>query len=78
VKSAGSPPRNAGINAIGLERRGVPKATRDALDRAYKLFFREGLTATRAVEEIRAQLPGFPEVEHFARFCETSVRGISR
>ena len=78
VKSAGSPPRNAGTNAIGLERRGVAAPVREAIDRAYRIFFRDGLTASRAVEEIRARLPGVPEVEHFARFCETSVRGISR
>src|SRR5690349_14720958 len=35
VKSAGSPPRNAGINAIGMERRGIPRETRDAIGRAY-------------------------------------------
>jgi UDP-N-acetylglucosamine acyltransferase len=78
VKAAGSPPRNVGINSIGLERRGISRETREALDRAYRVFFRGGLTANRAVEEIRTQLPGIPEVEHFARFCETSVRGISR
>jgi UDP-N-acetylglucosamine acyltransferase len=78
VKAAGSPPRNAGINSIGLERRGVPRGTREALERAYRIFFRDGLTATRAVAEIRERLPGISEVEHFARFCETSVRGISR
>jgi len=78
VKAAGSPPRNAGINSIGLERRGVPAGTRAAIERAYRVFFREGLTSSRAVEEIRARFPDVPEVEHFARFCETSVRGISR
>lgn len=78
VKIAGSPPRNAGINAIGLERRGVPANVREALQGAYRIYFRDGLTSGRAVEEIRARYPGIPEVEHFARFCETSVRGISR
>ena len=78
VKAAGSPPRNAGINAIGLERRGFSRETREAIERAYRIFFRDGRTAANAVAEIRAQLPGMPEVEHFARFCETSVRGISR
>ena len=78
VKTAGSPPRNAGVNSIGLERRGVPEATRRALEQAYRIFFREGYTSARAVEEIRASLPGVSEVEHFARFCETSVRGVSR
>jgi UDP-N-acetylglucosamine acyltransferase len=78
VKSAGSPPRNAGINAIGLERRGFGRETREAIDRAYRIFFRDGATAAKAVATIRRDLPGIPEVEHFARFCETSVRGITR
>jgi len=78
VKSAGSPPRNAGINAIGLERRGFGRETREAIDRAYRIFFRDGATVAKAVATIRRELPGIPEAEHFARFCETSVRGITR
>jgi UDP-N-acetylglucosamine acyltransferase len=78
VRAAGSPPRNAGVNSIGLERRGFARETRDAIDRAYRLFFRDGATATRAIETIRRELGGVPEAEHFARFCETSVRGVTR
>jgi UDP-N-acetylglucosamine acyltransferase len=78
VRSAGSPPRNAGVNTIGLERRGFPRESRDALERAYRIFFRDGCTASQAVAAIRRELPGIPEAEHFARFCETSVRGITR
>ena len=78
VRSAGSPPRNAGVNTIGLERRGFPPEARAALERAYRIFFRDGGTVSQAVEIIRRELPGFPEAEHFARFCETSVRGITR
>jgi UDP-N-acetylglucosamine acyltransferase len=78
VKSAGSPPRNAGLNAVGLERRGFAKPTVEALQKAYKLLFRDGLTVADAVARIRAGLPGVPEVEHFARFAETSARGLTR
>ena len=78
VKAAGSPPRNAGVNSIGLERRGFDRDTREALERAYRLFFRDRSTASMAVDAIRRELPGIPEAEHFARFCETSVRGITR
>lgn len=78
VKSAGSPPRNAGMNTIGLSRRGFSKDVCDALDRCYRIFFRSGTTSSKAVADIRAELPGIPEVEHFARFCETSVRGVTR
>jgi len=78
VKAAGSPPRNAGVNTIGLARRGFGPETRTALERAYRLYFRDGTTSVRAVEAIRQELGAVPEAEHFARFCETSVRGITR
>ena len=78
VKAAGGPPRLAGINRIGLERRGIPPATCDALEKAYRILFRGGLTVERAAAEMRAAFPGNPEVEHLARFAETSVRGLTR
>ena len=78
VKAAGSPPRNAGINSIGLARRGFSMEAVKAAERAYRLFFRDGHTVSQAVAAIRREFPGQPEAEHFARFCETSVRGITR
>ena len=78
VKAAGSPPRLAGINQVGLERRGFSTSTREALDRAYRILFREGLAVPAAVAQIRAELPGIPEVETLARFAETSARGLTR
>jgi UDP-N-acetylglucosamine acyltransferase len=78
IRVAGSPPRLAGVNRIGLERRGVPKETCDAIDKAYRILFRDGLTAAAAVARMRQELPGVPEVEHLARFAETSARGLTR
>jgi UDP-N-acetylglucosamine acyltransferase len=78
VKCAGSPPRLAGLNAIGLERRGFPETVRRALDRAYRILFREGISAADAAAKMRAEFPGVAEVERLARFAETSVRGLTR
>jgi UDP-N-acetylglucosamine acyltransferase len=78
VKAAGSPPRLAGINTIGLERRGFSKPTCDALQRAYRVLFRDGLTVDTAVARMRATDGAVPEVEHLARFAETSARGLTR
>ena len=78
MRVAGSPPRMAGINKVGLERRDFPPATIEALDRAYRILFRGKLSVPDAVAKIRAELPGNAEVEHFARFAETSVRGLTR
>jgi len=78
VKCAGSPPRLAGVNSVGLERRGFAEATRRALDRSYRLLFRDGLTIGEAASRMRSEFPGLPEVEHLTRFAETSVRGLTR
>jgi UDP-N-acetylglucosamine acyltransferase len=78
VKCSGIPPHNAGINAVGLARRGFSDTTRQAIDRAYRILFRDGLTVTEAVARMRAEWPGLPEVERLARFAETSVRGLTR
>ncbi len=78
VKCAGIPPHNAGLNSIGLERRGFQKSTIEALDRAYRTLFRDGLTVAEAVKRLRAEWPDIPEVEHLARFAETTARGLTR
>jgi UDP-N-acetylglucosamine acyltransferase len=78
IKVGGSPPRRAGLNRIGLERRGFTRATCDALEGAYRILFRQGLTVVRAVAGMREAFPGVPEVEYLARFAETSARGLTR
>jgi UDP-N-acetylglucosamine acyltransferase len=78
VRAAGSPPHNAGLNTIGLERRGFSSETREALAAAYRTLFREQRTVFDAVAQIRQTLGHVPEVEHFARFAETSARGLTR
>lgn len=78
IKLAGSPPRLGGLNSIGLERRGFDPGQVAALEQAYRILFRRGLTVEQAVAEMRRDLPGRPEVEHLARFAETSARGLTR
>ena len=78
ITLAGSPPRLAGINVIGLERRGFAKETVDALNGAYRVLFREGIPVNEAVRAIRERFASVSEVEHFARFAETTTRGLTR
>jgi len=78
MMAAGSPPRCTGLNRVGLERRGFSAETREALDRAFKLLFRDGLTVVDAVARMRERYPSIHEVEVLARFAETSARGLTR
>jgi UDP-N-acetylglucosamine acyltransferase len=78
IKVAGSPPRLSGINSVGLGRRGIAPDTITALDQCYRLLFRDGRTVPAAVAAMREGYPGLAEVEHLARFAETSLRGLTR
>ena len=78
MTAAGSPPRCTGLNRVGLDRRGFSRETRDALDRCYRIIFRDGITAAAAVTRMRETFPGLAEVETLARFTETSARGLTR
>lgn len=78
IKVGGTPLRLAGLNRIGLERRGFSRPVCDALEGAYRLLFRRELTVERAVAGMRDAFPDVPEVDYLARFAETSARGLTR
>ncbi len=78
VRAAGHPLRVAGLNAVGLERRGFPAETVAELKKLYRLFFRSNLVSTDAVARIRAECKPLPEIELFCEFVERSERGLTR
>ncbi len=74
----GNPGETRTVNKIGIERNGVSEEAQDALRRAFKILFREGLTISNAVMKIEADLPPLPEVKHLLDFARTSERGLSK
>jgi UDP-N-acetylglucosamine acyltransferase len=77
VKVAGIPPLPAGVNSIGLERRGfTPEQIAHAKD-AYRLLYRRGLRREEALEQI---LEGGRDLvsEIFEEFFARATRGIVR
>jgi len=65
-----------GANTIGLERRGFGKPAIEALQTAFRLLTRSKLNTTQAIERIRAEVPGCPEVEELIDFIRASERGV--
>jgi UDP-N-acetylglucosamine acyltransferase len=78
VRAAGNPLRVAGLNSVGLLRRGFGEEVREELRKLYRIFFRTNLLVPEALAHIRAECRPFPEVEMFCRFVESSERGITR
>ncbi|HYQ71024.1 MAG TPA: acyl-ACP--UDP-N-acetylglucosamine O-acyltransferase [Gammaproteobacteria bacterium] len=74
----GSPARAFGLNMEGLRRRGFSQDSRMALKRAYKTLYREGRQFEDALEQLRLQAAGDPNVAVMVAFLEKQTRGIVR
>lgn len=75
---AGNPARSAGLNRVGLERRGFTPETLAALKQAYRIMFRSGLSVTEGLARARQEIPEVPEVSHFLDFFIGTRRGVTR
>ena len=74
--AAGRPATVRGVNVVGLRRAGFPPADRRAIQDAYRLLYREGLTPKAALDRIRQEIPPTPHVALLVEFVETARRGI--
>jgi len=67
-----------GLNRVGLRRKGFNLETLRVLESAYRIFLRSGLNLTHALDRLRGELGGHPEVQYLIRFIEGSRRGVLR
>lgn len=74
----GWPARVIKMNRINLERRGLSKERVDMVERAFRIIFRDGLSARDAFARVRAELPDSPEAERMVAFLEKSENGFAR
>jgi UDP-N-acetylglucosamine acyltransferase len=65
-----------GENKVGLERRGFSREAIESLHKAFRLLTKAGLNTTQAVERIRAEVPGGPEVNDLLAFMDRCERGF--
>jgi UDP-N-acetylglucosamine acyltransferase len=67
-----------GVNTVGLERRGFDRERLDTIEKAFRLLLRSKLNTTQALEQIRAQLNGSPDVRELVEFIESAQRGLHK
>jgi UDP-N-acetylglucosamine acyltransferase len=68
----------AGLNTIGLERAGFSAEQIGRVKEAYRILFRSGLQLKEALERLRGELAGHPEIDHLVAFVARSERGLTR
>lgn len=71
------PVRYAGVNLIGLRRRGFTNETIEAIHDAYRIIYSKGVLKD-GIAEARAKYPDSKEVEYICSFIENSKRGVIR
>jgi len=78
VIAAGDRASLHGLNNVGLKRHSFEKSTLQQLKKAYRIFFRIGLTVKQASERVKAEVELIPEVKRFMNFIIESNRGVTR
>ncbi len=78
VIAAGDRATLHGLNNVGLKRHRFSDFTLGELKKAYRIFFRIGLTVKQASERVKAEVEQIPEVKNFTDFIVNSNRGITR
>ena len=76
ITAAGEPLQFAGLNSIGLRRRGFDPQTITLLKKTFRLLYRSGMNVSQAVGRIRAEIEPIDQVKAVLEFIEKSDRGL--
>lgn len=66
----------AGVNIIGLRRRGYSNEIIQNIQNTYRIIYQSGLNRTDALTRVEAEIPMSDEIKYIVDFIRTSERGI--
>ena len=78
IMAGREPVAYAGLNIVGLRRRGFSREVIDNIHHAYRLIYQCNFTAEEAIAAIREEVPMSKEIEYIIEFVGNSQRGIVR
>ncbi len=78
TKAAREPLSYAGVNSLGLRRRGFSNETIGHIQEVYRYLFLNSLNNSRALEEIEINLPATKERDEIVNFIRSSARGVMK
>jgi UDP-N-acetylglucosamine acyltransferase len=78
ARTVGNHARCYGQNSLGLRRREFSNDEIRRITRAFRLLLAAKLNTTQAVEAIKRELSGWPEIDYLVEFIESSERGVTK
>lgn len=76
TKAAREPLTYAGINSVGLRRRGYTADKINEIQEIYRYIFLKGLNNSKAVDLVELELPSSKERDEIIKFIRSSDRGV--
>lgn len=76
VKAGRDPLSYAGVNSIGLRRRGYTNEQIRDIQDTYRYLYQSGMNTSHAIERIETELPATKERDEIILFVRNSPRGI--
>jgi UDP-N-acetylglucosamine acyltransferase len=78
TKAAREPLTYAGINSIGLRRRGFTAEKINEIQEIYRYIFLKGLNNSKALDAVEKDLPPSAERDYIVKFIRSSERGVMK
>lgn len=78
VKAAREPLSYAGVNSIGLKRKGYSTEVINQIQDIYRILYVRGYNVSRALDIIAAEIPVSDERDEILTFVRNSKRGVMR
>jgi UDP-N-acetylglucosamine acyltransferase len=78
ARTVGNHARCYGQNTLGLRRRGFSNEAIRRITHAFRLLLAAKLNTSQAVEAIKRELSGWPEIDYLVEFIESSERGVTK
>lgn len=78
TKAAREPISYAGINTVGLRRRGFSNDKINEIQEIYRYIFLKGMNISKAIERVENEIQNSTERDYILDFIKTSERGIMK
>lgn len=78
TKAAREPLTYAGVNSIGLRRRGFTAEKITEIQEIYRYVFLKGLNNSKAIDAVEKELPPSTERDYIVKFIRSSERGVMK
>lgn len=78
TKAAREPLTYAGVNSVGLRRRGFTTEKISEIQEIYRYIFLKGLNNSKALDAVESELPPSTERDYIVKFIRSSERGVMK